>query len=350
MINSDLYFVFPGNLNTNTGGYHYDRRLILELQKLGKAVKTISLSEKFPFPDASALKHANDRFSSIPDDSTVIVDGLAFGAMKSVTEFHKNRLRLIGLCHHPLALETGLGALQKKLFLKSEAHALQCARHIIVTSENTRKILIEDFFVAISKITVAMPGTDTYPFANCNGSPPKLLTCASFTQRKGHDVLIDAFNLLKDLSWTARFVGDQRLDPAWTSSLKRKISASHLEDRVEFVGTVKNLSNEYQNADIFILPSRFEGYGMVLSEALAHGLPIVSTYAGAIPDVVPESAGILVAPGDYSELATALKSIIMDQSLRMKMQMNAQKIALNLPSWNRCAEIILHGMEAASQK
>ena len=350
MLNSDLYFVFPGNINTNTGGYHYDRRLILELQKLGKAVKTISLSEKFPFPDESALVHANDRFLSIPDDSIVIVDGLAFGAMKSVTEFHKNRLRLIGLCHHPLALETGLESLQKQSFLQSEAHALQCARHIIVTSKNTRKILIEDFSVAVSKITIALPGSDTYPFAKCKGLPPKLLTCASLTQRKGHDVLIDALSQLKHLSWTARFVGDKKLDPDWTSSLKKKVHASHLRDRVEFVGTVENLSNEYQDADIFILPSRFEGYGMVLSEALAHGLPIVSTSAGAIPDVVPESAGILVAPNNYSELAIALKKIIMDQNLRMKMQMSAQKIALNLPSWSRCAEIIINGMEAVSEK
>ena len=350
MLNSELYFVFPGNLNTNTGGYHYDRRVIKELRKMGSTVKTISLSEKFPFPDELALTHTEEVFSSIPDDSVVIVDGLAFGAMKNVIKLHKNRLYLIALCHHPLAMETGLNPSERELLLQSETYALKNADHVIVTSQNTRKILIEDFSISASQITVALPGTDRYPFAKCNGSPTRLLTCASLTKRKGHDVLIEALSKIDFLDWQARFVGDQTLDPTWSCELKNRAELRGLSDQIKFVGAVANISPEYQNADIFVLPSKFEGYGMVLTEAIAHGLPIVSTRAGAIPEVVPESAGILVNAEDHSALAAALKKLILDNDLRNKMQLGAQKAALTLPSWGICAKLISRGMEKIPEK
>ena len=350
MLNSELYFVFPGNLNTNTGGYHYDRRVIEELRNMGSTVKTISLSEKFPFPDELALRHTEDIFSSIPDDSTVIVDGLAFGAMENVIKLNKRRLCLIALCHHPLAMETGLNPHERELLLRSESYALRNAKHVIVTSQNTRKILIEDFLIPSAQITVALPGTDRYPFAQCNGSPPKLLTCASLTKRKGHDVLIAALREIDCLDWHARFVGDDTLDPTWALELRNKVKLWGLRNQIEFVGVVANISVEYQNADIFVLPSKFEGYGMVLPEAIAHGLPIVSTRTGAIPEVVPESAGILINSEDHSALAAALKKLILDNDLRNKMQLGAQKAALTLPSWGICAKLISRGMEKIPEK
>ena len=350
MLNSELYFVFPGNLNTNTGGYHYDRRVIEELRKLGSSVHIISLSEEFPFPDEIALRDTAYIFSSIPDDSVVIVDGLAFGAMKNVIRLHKNRLYLIALCHHPLAMETGLNPCERESLLQSETYALKNAYHVIVTSQNTRKILVEDFSISAPQITVALPGTDRYPFAKCNGSPTRLLTCASLTKRKGHDVLIEALREIDNLDWKARFVGDDTLDPMWTCELRNQVELSGLSDQIEFVGTVANISLEYQNADIFVLPSKFEGYGMVLSEAIAHGLPIVSTRTGAIPEVVPESAGILVKSEDHSALAGALKKLILEGDLRNKMQLNAQKAALALPSWRACAELIAKNMGTISKK
>ena len=132
--------------------------------------------------------------------------------------------------------------------------------------------------------------------------------------------------------------------------LKNRAELKGLSDQIEFVGAVANISSEYQNADIFVLPSKFEGYGMVLTEAIAHGLPIVSTQAGAIPEVVPESAGILVKAEDHSALAEALKKLILDGDLRNKMQLGAQKAALTLPSWGICAEIIAKGIETIPEK
>ena len=114
------------------------------------------------------------------------------------------------------------------------------------------------------------------------------------------------------------------------------------------MGTEINLTTEYQKADVFVLPSRFEGYGMVLSEALAHGLPIISTNAGAIPEVVPDSAGILVSPGDHAALAAAIEKVIVNSDLRKKMQLNARDIARNLPSWKNCAESVTKVLKEVS--
>ncbi len=116
------------------------------------------------------------------------------------------------------------------------------------------------------------------------------------------------------------------------------------------MGIVGNVMVEYQNADIFVLPSRFEGYGMVLSEALANGLPIISTNAGAIPEVIPESAGILVSPNDHSALAAAIERVIVNRDLRKKMQLNAQSIASSLPSWKDCAEFVIEGLQEVFER
>ena len=87
------------------------------------------------------------------------------------------------------------------------------ADHVIVTSQNTRKILIEDFSISASQITVALPGTDRYPFAKCNGSPTRLLTCVSYKAEKVMMYSLKHLSKIDFLEWQARFVGDETLDP-----------------------------------------------------------------------------------------------------------------------------------------
>ena len=346
MLDSYLFFAFPGNLRTHTGGYHYNRRLIAELRKLDITVEPIALSERFPFPDDAAIDHARKSIAMIPDGSVVIIDGLAFGVMERISEAEKDRLLLIALCHHPLAFETGLTEGQRKSLTLSETQALRFTKAVIVTSHNTRKILLNSYSVPKSQITVALPGTDKYPFARCQGTPLMLLTVASLTKRKGHDVLIDALENLQNLQWEARFVGDKNLDSIWAKSLQEKVRSTELSDRIIFVGAVDDLSVEYQNADIFVLPSRFEGYGMVLAEAIANGLPIISSNAGAIPDVAPKMASILIPPDDPMALSKALDRAITDSDLRKKMQSNARRAAKDLPSWPDCAEVVMQCIKA----
>lgn len=339
---AELYFAIPGDINALTGGYAYDRRLVAELQALGHKVTHLPLSNQFPLPDTQALADAEARFAALPDQAIVIADGLAYGVMDRIAEQHGKRLHIIALCHHPLMLEAGLSAPQVAQLFQSEQRALNAARAVIVTSAMTGKILSEQFTIPAAKITVALPGTDRQPFAPCIGNPPVLLTLATLTRRKAHDVLIDALAQIKHLQWTARFVGGMEFDPQWVALLKNKVASYGLAQRILFVGTVTDSASEYISSDLFVLPSLFEGYGMAFAEALALGLPVVAARAGAVPDVVPDTAGILVAPNDATALADALQHLLTDAALRQQLQTGAQAAAKMLPSWADTAAAVAH--------
>jgi glycosyltransferase involved in cell wall biosynthesis len=192
---------------------------------------------------------------------------------------------------------------------------------------------------------VALPGTDRVTFAPCEGDPIRLLTVASLIPRKAHDILIDALEPLTSLPWQARFVGGEDFDPDWAASLQEQVNSSGLSQRIEFAGRVADTGLEYQQADVFVLPSRFEGYGMVFAEALAAGLPVIAARSGAVPDVVPETAGLLVAPDDVDGLNAALQQILTSATLRQTLQASARKVAATLPSWTDTASLVARKLE-----
>jgi glycosyltransferase involved in cell wall biosynthesis len=335
-----IYFAIPGDINTLTGGYAYDRRLIAELRALGHNVEHLQLSSRFPLPDTNALADAAAQLAALPDQALVMIDGLAYGVMETIAKQHAARLNIIALCHHPLMLESGLSSVQTQQLFLSEQRALNAAKAVIVTSPMTGKILAEQFAIPAAKMTIALPGTDAQTFAPCIGNPPVLLCVATLTRRKAHDVLIDALANIKQLAWTLRLVGGTEFDPEWTSQLKNKVAQYGLEQRIVFLGSIAEPSSEYAAADVFVLPSLFEGYGMAFAEALSFGLPVVAARAGAVPDVVPESAGILVAPQDSSALTAALQELLTDTAARKKLQQGAQAAARNLPSWKDTAAVV----------
>lgn len=336
----NLYFAVPGDLDTLTGGYGYDRRLLTGLRQLGLQVEHHALHSSFPAPSAQALLSANQWLQSLPDGAVVMVDGLAFGVMDELAQPHAQRLRFVALCHHPLSLETGLSADEQRRLLVSEQKVLQLAAAIVVTSQRTRQTLIEQFAISADKITAVLPGTDRHGFAECRGEPPVLLAVATLTQRKAHDVLIRALAQLQQLPWQARFVGGGEFDPKWTAHLRQLVHTHGLEQRIVFVGALHDLRDEYRNADVFVLPSLFEGYGMAFAEALAYGLPVVAARAGAVPSVVPTTAGILVEPGSVDALYQALHLLLTDAALRQQLQQGARAAALQLPTWEQAAHAV----------
>ncbi|MEX2468761.1 MAG: glycosyltransferase family 4 protein [Pseudohongiellaceae bacterium] len=345
MPDSSIYFAFPGDLDTPTGGYHYDRRLISELRKAGIVVKTVPLPHCAPALDHATRKTVREILAALPDQAIVLIDGLAFGVLDDLAQAEARRLRLIALCHHPLALETGLDERQSQALEISERRALACARATVVTSEHTRRTLIDQFAVPAEKIVVALPGTDRVAFAPCDGDPLRLLCVASLIPRKAHDVLIDALATLKDLPWRARFVGGGDFDPAWAVRLRAQADSLGLSQRLCFAGPVADTQAEYQQADVFVLPSRFEGYGMAFAEALAAGLPVIAAHAGAVPDVVPDSAGLLVVPDDARALSAVLRQVLTDEPLRRRLQTGARHAAATLPSWSDTAGLVAARVE-----
>lgn len=332
-----LYFVVPGDPETLTGGYIYDRRIVAQLQRLGWEITLRQLDASFPYPCAGALAHADKTLSEIADGATAIIDGLAFSAMPDIVQKHAARLRLVALIHHPLALETPLAETQRRYFFACEKRALQAAQRIIVTSAATARAL-RDYGVAPERIAVVPPGVDSAPLARRSDDSGYALLCvASFTARKGHRVLIDALASLPDYPWRLRCIGSKSLAPEISCAIDQQVRTLGLQKRIALIDAVPQaaLSAYYRNADLFVLASYHEGYGMVLGEALAHGLPIIATRAGAIPDTVGEGAALLARPGDSESLAQCIKAFFSDAVLRTRMRDSARQIRARLPGWER---------------
>lgn len=332
-----LYFAIPGNLQSLTGGYAWDRRMIAELAALGLPVQVLSLSARFPDPDAAALQDARRQIAALPDGAVLLADGLAWGVLDTLAEEQAARLRIIALCHHPLGLESGLTPERAAVLLRSETRVLRAAAAVVVTSPATAATLVQDFGVPRERISVALPGTDPVPPAPCTGQPPVLLSLATLTRRKAHDVLIAALARVHDLPWRARFVGGTHFDTPWVDFLRGQVNSLGLIERIEFVGSTAAPQQEYRQADLFVLPSRYEGYGMVFAEALAHGLPVIAARTGAVPEVVPPDAGLLVPVDDVDALAAALRRVLSEPHTRAALRAGALRAADRLPRWQDSA-------------
>jgi glycosyltransferase involved in cell wall biosynthesis len=341
-------FAVPGDLATPTGGYAYDRRMIAELGRLGWQIDLIDLGEGFPWPSEAARAAAEAQLLAAPAGRAIVVDGLALGVLPESASRLTGRNPLLALVHHPLALESGLSATQSDALRASERTALAAVRHVIVTSAATARLVASEYGVPAGRITVARPGSDPAPPKPGRGDGPlRLLAVGAVVPRKGYDLLIAALATLTELPWQLTIAGDRTRDPATAAQLDADIARHALRDRVMALGAVspQRLAALYAEADVFVLASRFEGYGMAYAEAVAHGLPVIGTTAGAIPDTVPADSGLLVVSGDIAALAEALRRVIGDAGLRRRLADAATAAAAQLPSWRSSAEIFAGALE-----
>jgi glycosyltransferase involved in cell wall biosynthesis len=326
----------PGSLDTPTGGFAYDRRIISELRELGWSAEYLDLGAGFPFADGAARDRAESRLLEVPAGVPLVLDGLALGVLPDVAARLAKRNPLLGLVHHPLALEWGLSSEQISSLRQSERAALAHMREVVVTSATTSQLVISDYGVPSARVTVINPGND--PVSRARGSQSDalhLLSVGAVVPRKGFGMLTAAFGTLTDLPWRLTIVGDLTRDSVETAHVRSCIDSLGLSDRIAMVGAVQpeRLEELYHTADVFVLASRFEGYGMAYAEALSRGLPIVGTTAGAISRTVPDGAGLLVTADDKIALAGALRAVMTDPELRDRMSSTAWAAAKTLPSW-----------------
>lgn len=338
---SNVAFLIPGDLSLPTGGYAYDRSVIRLLPAQGITAMHVALPGQWPNPTEADLADCAAIVAGLPTDCILLIDGLAYGAMPENLIRGFNRT-IIALCHHPLALENGISPERAMALHDSERAALALSDHVIVTSPLTGKILQGDFEVPAEKITIAEPGTARKARATGSGANElHLLAVGSIVPRKGYGVLIEALATLKKRNWRLKIVGAARALET-VNALQAQIDREGLADRIQLLGAVreKELDELFEKADLFVMSSLFEGYGMVLGEAMQRGLPIVTTTGGAASETVPEGAGLKVAPGDPDALAAALDKAMADPSLRAELGEAAYRAGEKLPGWDDTARQI----------
>lgn len=351
---ASIVLALPGDPETISGGYGYDRKLVAELGLAGHEAHFLRLPGDFPLPAAESIDSALDSLAAAPAEALLMIDGLALGALPAERLAALGR-PIVGLVHHPLSRETGLDPTIAARLAASERAALAVATAVVVTSPATACVLAADFAVPAERITVALPGTDPRPRAMGSGAmrpgaAPSILAVGTVIPRKGHDRLVAALGGLADRPWRLTIVGALDRDPAAAAALYAAIERAGIGARVDLAGAVlpARLAELYAAADVFALLSAFEGYGMAFAEALAHGLPIIACRAGAVPEVVPPEAGFLVPVDDTDAFVEALATLLDKDEIRVRMSETAWRAAQDLPGWDDTARSVASALERAA--
>ncbi len=322
-----------------SGGNTYDRRLRAGLAALGWEVREHTvLAEnrcgRAAYP-ASGLCEALDR---LPDGGVVLLDGLVATGHPEVLRARAHRLRLVVLVHLPLALGEHEGGGDGRA---REEAAVRGVAHVVTTSRWTRRWLLDAYGLHPSRVTVAVPGVE--PAEVVEGEPDghRLLCVGAVIPAKGHDVLLDALARVAHCAWTCELVGSLERDPRFVEHLRRRALELGIADRVRFRGALVGtaLDAAYARADLFVTASHGETYGMVVTEALAHGIPVLATRVGGLPEALGHTPGgqrpgVLVPPADPVALAGALEQWLGDPRQRQRLRRAAAERRPLLPSWS----------------
>jgi glycosyltransferase involved in cell wall biosynthesis len=334
-----------------SGGNVYDVRVCRGLAASGWSVAVHAVPGSWPRPDARAHAALARVVRGIPDGAVVLLDGLVASTAPEVLLSHASRLRLVALVHMPL----GHGASGDDV-RRREAAVLSAAVAVVVTSRWARRRLLELYALAAERLHVAEPGVDAADLAEGTAGSGALLMVGAVTPGKGHDVLLDALRTMAALPWRCLCVGSLERDPRFADALRRQVMDGGLGERVSFPGprTGIDLDASYGRSDLLVLASRAETYGMVLTEALARGLPVVAAEVGGVPEALGHGAGgarpgLLVPPGDPAALAAALRAWLCDAGLRQRLRRAARARRASLPGWPATTSTLASVLEGAAR-
>ncbi|WP_033414842.1 glycosyltransferase family 4 protein [Actinomycetospora chiangmaiensis] len=318
------HVVVPDDIDAvPSGGNVYDRR-VLALSGWREL--------RVPVGDGAALAAA---LRGVPDGGSVLVDGLVGGRAPEVLAPHAARLRLVPLVHLPLADERGLAPGRARELRALETATLRHAAAVATTSRWTARRLVPAFGVDPARVVVAPPGTDpapTAPGSAVTGARPRLLCLGTLTPTKGQDLLVDALAAVRDLHWTAALVGPVGRDPGFVVRLRARIAALGLADRVTVPGprTGPALETVWAATDLLVVPSRTETFGMVVTEALARGVPVLAADVGGIREAGPTA---WVSAENVGALAGALRDWLVDPVRRSGWRLSASGRRGTLSGW-----------------
>jgi glycosyltransferase involved in cell wall biosynthesis len=342
-----VHFVLPDGIDDParpSGGNAYDRRVCEGLRSLGWSVHEHAVAGCWPRPDAASFAALARVVQRIPDGSVALLDGLVASTAPEVLVPQARRLRLVVLVHMPLGHRPADDAADDTRM--RERAILSAAAGVVTTSAWSRRRLLGLYQLAADRVHIARPGVDAADLATGTGSGGALLCVAAVTFEKGHDVLVDALRSVSELPWHCVCVGPVERDPAFVEGIRRRARDAGLDDRVHLPGprTGADLDRTYTTADLMVLATRAETYGMVVTEALARGLPVVATEVGGLTEAMGCGAdvrpGLLVPPEDPAAFGAALRTWLTDAELRGRLRRAACERRKSLSGWSTTASVL----------
>ncbi|MFF0765089.1 glycosyltransferase family 4 protein [Streptomyces sp. NPDC003737] len=338
-----VHFVVPGGVDdpaAPSGGNAYDRRIRLDLPGFGWRVTQHAVEGSWPRPDAAAREELARTLRQLPDGAVVLLDGLVACGVPEIVVPQTERLRMVVLVHLPLGDETGLDRRTAAELDARERATLRAVPAVVATSDWAVRRLVAHHGLAPERVHVAAPGADIAPLASGTDGVSRLLCVAAVTPRKGQHRLIEALATVTDLPWTCSLVGGLGHDPQYVARLRALIDEHGLGDRLHLAGPQAGaeLDASYAAADLMVLTSYAETYGMAVTEALARGIPVLATDVGGLPEAVgraPDGGvpGILVPPEDPAALAAELRGWFGEADVRRRLKAAARGRRAALDGW-----------------
>ncbi|WP_457965627.1 glycosyltransferase family 4 protein [Arthrobacter sp. D1-29] len=265
-----LRLLVPANIRHHSGGNAYNARLVQGLRTLGARVEVLAVEGSWPAASAKERRRLGsllgtwETSAETTSGTVTMVDGLiALGAPDELEYAAAARRPAWVLLHMPSAGHP-----------ESEARGLRAAAGVISTSSSTAAAIRS--LHGLAESYVALPGTEPAPVAK-GSDPPHIIVVAALLANKDQLLTVEALARLQDLAWTASFVGSDSADPEYAELVRAAIAARGLQDRVRITGqlTGEALEDEWNRADLSLLVSRAEAFGMVVTESLARGIPVI---------------------------------------------------------------------------
>ncbi|WP_416961113.1 glycosyltransferase family 4 protein [Streptomyces sp. Agncl-13] len=338
-----VHFVMPGGVDdpaAPSGGNAYDRRVSLDLPGFGWQVHKHAVDGEWPRPGAAARAELARVLRELPDGAAVLMDGIVACGVPEIVVPEADRLSFAVLVHLPLGDETGLEAAVAAELDEKERTVLRAVSAVIGTSEWAVRRLVSHHGLAPERVHVATPGADIAPLASGTDGVSHLVCVATLTPRKGQHRLIEALAAAADLPWTCECVGGFGNDPEYVDHLRDLIKRHGLQDRLHLAGPRAGaaLDATYASADLMVLMSYAETYGMAVTEALARGIPVLATDVGGLPEAVgraPDGGvpGILVPPEAPAALAAELRGWFGEADVRRRLKAAARGRRAALDGW-----------------